>query len=49
MIGAVDPLAGTRRHPDAESGEGKVTPLVLFSSGILELEPQIWELIRAAA
>ncbi len=30
-------------------GEGKGTPLELFSSGVLELEPEIWELIREAA
>ncbi len=32
----------------SESGEGTGTPLELFSSGVLELEPQIRELIRAA-
>lgn len=32
-----------------ESGEGKVTPLELFADGILELKPEIQELIRAAA
>jgi hypothetical protein len=31
------------------SGEGKVTRLELFAVGILELEPEIRELIRAAA
>jgi len=31
------------------NGEPEGTPLELFSSGILELEPQIRELIRAAA
>ncbi len=31
------------------NGEGKRTPLELFSSGVLELEPEIWELIREAA
>jgi len=30
-------------------GEGKGTPLELFTVGILELEPEIRELIRAAA
>ena len=33
----------------AVNGEGKGTPLELFSSGVLELEPEIWELIREAA
>ena len=32
-----------------ENGEGKVTRLELFAVGILELEPEIRELIRAAA
>jgi uncharacterized protein YdiU (UPF0061 family) len=31
------------------SGEGKGTPLELFADGILALEPEIRELIRAAA
>ena len=31
------------------SGEGKGAPLELFADGILELEPEIQELIRAAA
>lgn len=49
MIGAVDPLAGTRRHPDAENGEGKVTRLELFSMGVVELDADVRGLIRAAA
>ena len=32
-----------------ESGEGKVTRLELFSAGVMELEPEIRELIRTAA
>ena len=31
------------------NGEGKGTPLGLFADGILELAPEIGELIRAAA
>jgi hypothetical protein len=31
------------------SGEGMGTPLELFAHGILELEPEIRELIRKAA
>ena len=31
------------------SGESKGTPLELFADGILELQPEIRELIRAAA
>ena len=40
------------RSPDrveAESGEGKVTRLELFANGVADLEPEIRELIRAAA
>jgi hypothetical protein len=31
-----------------KSGEGKVTPLGLFSAGVLDLEPEIRDLIHAA-
>ena len=31
-----------------ESGEGKVTRLELFANGVVALEPEIRELIRAA-
>lgn len=34
---------------EGESGEGKVTPLELFADGILDRDPEIQELIRAAA
>lgn len=33
----------------ARSGEGKGTQLELFADGILDLEPEIRDLIRAAA
>ena len=37
------------RRSDGEDGEGKVTPLELFLLGVIELEPNVLELIRAAA
>jgi len=33
---------------EEEEGEGKVTRLELFMAGVVELTPQIRELIRAA-
>ena len=44
-----DVLARIFGGAKGESGEGKVTPLELFADGILDLDPEIRELIRAAA
>ena len=44
-----DVLARGLVGAEERSGEGKVTPLELFSAGVLDLEPLIRDLIRAAA
>ena len=41
-------LAGSSEQ-EREDGEGKVTPLELFWAGVIELELDVLEFIRAAA
>ena len=43
-----DVLARRLAGAMGENGEGKVTRLELFMAGVVELTPQIRELIRAA-